>query len=207
MRKTILGMVAAAAVMMTAGASPAMACGGGLFQSSCSPCGYNVGCAAPVYAAPVVAAVVAAPVYGAGCNTGCGGGWGGGCGGWLWRCGARRSDAAVLLRQPGPDLYRPGRLAPEPVYAGILAITAAMVTAPAMATALATATAPATVTATAAVIAAFVPASGVTVTAAGATATAAGATATPGPAAASAPAWATVRGPVAACARSDPALI
>jgi hypothetical protein len=42
-----------------------MACGGGLFQSSCSPCGYVDPCAAPVYVAPVYS----------GCNTGCGG-WG-----------------------------------------------------------------------------------------------------------------------------------
>lgn len=38
MRRLISGVVAAMAVA-TAGASPAMACGGGLFQSSCSPCG------------------------------------------------------------------------------------------------------------------------------------------------------------------------
>ena len=54
MRQTISGMVAAVAVMMTVGASPAMACYG-----ACAP--------APVYVAP-------APVY-SGCNTGCGG-WG-----------------------------------------------------------------------------------------------------------------------------------
>ena len=50
MRQTISGMVAAVAVMMTAGTAPAMACGGGLFQSSCSPCAYSAPCApAPVY--------------------------------------------------------------------------------------------------------------------------------------------------------------
>lgn len=38
MRQTISGLAAAIAVM-TAGAAPAMACGGGLFQGSCSPCG------------------------------------------------------------------------------------------------------------------------------------------------------------------------
>ena len=65
MRQTIFGLAAAAALMMTAGAAPAMACGGGLFQSSCSPCGYVSPCAAPVYVAPVYS----------GCNTGCGS-WG-----------------------------------------------------------------------------------------------------------------------------------
>ena len=65
MRQTIFGLAAAAVLMMTAGAAPAMACGGGLFQSSCSPCGYVNPCAAPVYVAPVYS----------GCNTGCGG-WG-----------------------------------------------------------------------------------------------------------------------------------
>src|SRR3978361_539319 len=38
MRHTISGLVAAIAVV-TASVAPAMACGGGLFQSSCSPCG------------------------------------------------------------------------------------------------------------------------------------------------------------------------
>ena len=38
MRQMISGLVAAVAVM-TVGAVPAMACGGGLFQGSCSPCG------------------------------------------------------------------------------------------------------------------------------------------------------------------------
>ncbi|MES2195690.1 MAG: hypothetical protein V4517_14825 [Pseudomonadota bacterium] len=51
MRKTISGMVAAVAVMMTMGAAPAMAC-----YTGCAP--------APVYVAP-------APVY-SGCDTGCG---------------------------------------------------------------------------------------------------------------------------------------
>ena len=52
MRQTISGLVAAVAVMMTAGAAPAMACGGGLF-TSCSPCAYVAPCAPPVYVAPV----------------------------------------------------------------------------------------------------------------------------------------------------------
>ncbi|QWG15250.1 hypothetical protein KMZ29_11660 [Bradyrhizobium sediminis] len=64
MRRKISGMVAAVAVMMTAGSASAMACGGGLF-TSCAPCGYAAPCApAPVYVAPVVA-------Y-SGCYTGCG---------------------------------------------------------------------------------------------------------------------------------------
>jgi hypothetical protein len=69
MRQMISGLVAAIAVM-TVGVVPAMACGGGLFQSSCSPCGqaYVEPCAQPqVYVAPE-------PVY-SGCNS-CGGGWG-----------------------------------------------------------------------------------------------------------------------------------
>ena len=73
MRQTFFGLAAAAALTMTASATPAMACGGGLFQSSCSPCGYVDPCAAPVYVAPVYS----------GCNTGCGGGgygYGGGYG-------------------------------------------------------------------------------------------------------------------------------
>jgi hypothetical protein len=51
---------------MAASAVPAMACGGGLFQSSCSPCGqaYVSPCAQQAY--------VPEPVY-SGCNTGCGG--------------------------------------------------------------------------------------------------------------------------------------
>ena len=64
--------------MMTAAAAPAMACGGGLFQSSCSPCGYTA--CAPVYVAPVYS----------GCNAGCGGvGYG------------AFSDAASLALEPG----------------------------------------------------------------------------------------------------------
>src|ERR1700722_6678480 len=68
MRQMISGLVAAVAVM-TASAVPAMACGGGLFQGSCSPCGqaYAEPCAQPqVYVAPE-------PVY-SGCNT-CAGPW------------------------------------------------------------------------------------------------------------------------------------
>ena len=64
MRQTISGLVAAIAVM-TVSAAPAMACGGGgLFGSSCSPCGQG-------YASPCAQSYVPAPVY-SGCNTGCG---------------------------------------------------------------------------------------------------------------------------------------
>jgi hypothetical protein len=64
MRQTISGLIAAVAVM-TAGVVPAMACGGGLFQSSC--CGQ-------AYVAPCAQTYVPAYTY-TGCNTGCGG-WG-----------------------------------------------------------------------------------------------------------------------------------
>ncbi|CAN5418360.1 hypothetical protein BH11PSE4_BH11PSE4_09360 [soil metagenome] len=39
MRQMILKLAAAVAVVTAAGAAPAMACGGGLFNSGCSPCG------------------------------------------------------------------------------------------------------------------------------------------------------------------------
>jgi len=62
MRHTISGLVAAFAVV-TASAAPALACGGGLFGGSCSPCG-------AAYVSPC------AQTYAySGCNTGCGG-WG-----------------------------------------------------------------------------------------------------------------------------------
>ena len=108
MRQTNSGLVAAFAVM-TAGAAPAMACGGGLFQGSCSPCGqaYVEPCAQPqVYVAP-------APVY-SGCNTGCGG-------------YERLADpvtqyhAAPVRHQyyyvnQGPTYTGPGDFAPYPTY-------------------------------------------------------------------------------------------
>ena len=109
MRQTISGLVAAFAVM-TAGAAPAMACGGGLFQG-CSPCGqaYVEPCAQPQFYVQPQAYVAPAPVY-SGCNTG--------CGGWGYerladpvRAVSCRPDApSILLRQPGPDLYRSRRL-------------------------------------------------------------------------------------------------
>jgi hypothetical protein len=102
MRQTISGMVAAVAVMMTAGAAPAMAgsCGGGLFQGSCSPCGYAAPCApAPVYVAP-------APVY-SGCY--------GGCGGWARERLPDPVHQYYYVNQ-GPTYTGPGNWAPRPVY-------------------------------------------------------------------------------------------
>lgn len=96
MRKTISGLVAAVAVMMTAGAAPAMACGGGLF-TSCSPCGYAAPCApAPVYVAPVYS----------GCNTGCG---------WAHQRLPDPVHQYYYVNQ-GPTYTGPGNWAPEPAY-------------------------------------------------------------------------------------------
>jgi hypothetical protein len=100
MRQTISGLVAALAVV-TASAVPAMACGGGWFENSCSPCGYGSPCAQPqVYVAPV------APVY-TGCNIG--------CGGWA------RERLPDPVRQyyyvnQGPTYTGPGNWAPVPTY-------------------------------------------------------------------------------------------
>jgi hypothetical protein len=111
MRQTISGLIAAIAVM-TASAVPAMACGGGLFQGSCSPCGqaYVEPCAQPqVYVAPE-------PVY-SGCNS-CGGGWG----------FERLPDPVeqyhsyanpvhqYYYADQGPTYTGPGNFAPYPVY-------------------------------------------------------------------------------------------
>ena len=106
MRQTISGLVAAIAVV-PASAVPAMACGGGLFQSSCSPCGQ-------AYVEPC-AQVYAPPVY-SGCNTG--------CGGWGYE---RLADpdqqyyAAPVQHQyyyvnQGPTYSGPGAFAPVPTY-------------------------------------------------------------------------------------------
>jgi hypothetical protein len=105
MRQLISGLVAAVAVM-TVGAVPAMACGGGLFQSSCSPCGqaYVSPCAQPQ--------VYVQPAY-TGCNTG--------CGGWT----AERLPDPVQEYTPvhqyyyadqGPTYSGPGNYAPYPTY-------------------------------------------------------------------------------------------
>ena len=104
MRQTIFGLAAAAVLMMTAGAAPAMACGGGLFQSSCSPCGYVDPCAAPVYVAPVYS----------GCNTGCGG-WGhaalSDAGSWAPESAYEAEAPRLRLwGSPGPPLRRTLRL-------------------------------------------------------------------------------------------------
>jgi hypothetical protein len=111
MRQTISGLIAAIAVM-TVSAVPAMACGGGLFQGSCSPCGqaYVEPCAQPqVYVAPE-------PVY-SGCNS-CGGGWG----------FERLPDPVeqyhsyanpvhqYYYADQGPTYTGPGNFAPYPVY-------------------------------------------------------------------------------------------
>jgi hypothetical protein len=101
MRQMISGLVAAVAVM-TVGAVPAMACGGGLFQNSCSPCGYVSPCA-QAYVAPVYS----------GCNTG--------CGGWA----VERLPDPVQQYYPvhqyyyadqGPTYSGPGNYAPHPTY-------------------------------------------------------------------------------------------
>ncbi len=106
MRQTISGLVAAFAVM-TAGMAPAMACGGGLFQS-CSPCGqaYVEPCAAPVYVPP-------APVY-SGCNS---------CGGVYERLTDPETQyyPSPVQHQyyyvnQGPTYTGPGEFAPYPTY-------------------------------------------------------------------------------------------
>lgn len=101
MRQTISGLIAAVAVM-AASAVPAMACGGGgLFQSSCSPCGQQA------YVNPCEQAYVPAPVY-SGCDTGCGGGWG----------HQRLADPVqqYYYANQGPTYSGPGSYAPYPTY-------------------------------------------------------------------------------------------
>ncbi len=119
MRQTISGLLAALAVMI-AGAVPAMACGGGLFQG-CSSCGqaYAAPCAQPQFYQPQVyvqpQAYVAAPVY-SGCNTG--------CGGWGYERLAdpvQQYHVAPMRHQyyyvnQGPTFTGPGALAPYPTY-------------------------------------------------------------------------------------------
>ena len=109
MRQTISGLVAAIAVM-TASAVPAMACGGGLFQGSCSPCGqaYVEPCAQPVYVAPE-------PVY-TGCNT---------CGGWATHERLPEPEEQYepvhqvhqyYYADQGPSYTGPGNFAPYRAY-------------------------------------------------------------------------------------------
>lgn len=87
MRKTISGMVAAVAVMMTMGAAPAMAC----YANPCAP--------APVYVAPVA-------TY-SGCYTG--------CGGWARERLPDPVHQYYYVNQ-GPTYTGPGNWAPRPVY-------------------------------------------------------------------------------------------
>ena len=100
MRQTISGLVAAIAVV-AASAVPAMACrGGGLFQSSCSPCGQTYSaCEQPqVYVSP-------APAY-SDCNGGCG---------WPRE---RLPDPVhqYYYADQGPAYDGPGDFAPLPTY-------------------------------------------------------------------------------------------
>jgi hypothetical protein len=103
MRQMISGLVAAIAVV-TASAVPARACGGGLFGSSCSPCGqaYVSPCAQPqVYVSP-------APTYEySGCNTG--------CGGWAHERLPDPVQQYYYVNQ-GPTYTGPGNFAPYPTY-------------------------------------------------------------------------------------------
>ncbi len=92
MRQTISGLVAAIAVV-TASAAPAMAYGGGLFGSSCSPCG-GAQTYVPTYSYSV-------------CNSGCGG-----------RAYGRLSDPVqqYYYVNQGPTYTGPGAFAPCPTY-------------------------------------------------------------------------------------------
>ena len=110
MRQTISGLVAAIAVM-TASAAPALACGGGLFQSSCSPCGQAF--VSPC--AQVEAYVPPAPVYSE-CNS---------CGGWsherlpdpVQQYGAApMASPQYYYVDQGPSYTGPGNFAPYPTY-------------------------------------------------------------------------------------------
>jgi hypothetical protein len=99
MRQTISGLIAAIAVV-TASAMPAMACGGGgLFQSSCSPCGetYSPCAQTQAYVAPVEQ----------GCNTG--------CGGWARERLPDPVQQYYYVNQ-GPAYSGPGNFAPYPTY-------------------------------------------------------------------------------------------
>ncbi len=105
MRQMISGLVAAIAVV-TASAAPALACGGGLFQSSCSPCGQ-------AYVSPCAQTYV--PDYGYyGCNSGC----------WAHErlpdpvnqyYLSDRAQQYYYVNQ-GPTYTGPGNFAPYPTY-------------------------------------------------------------------------------------------
>jgi hypothetical protein len=112
MRQTISGLVAAFAVV-TASAVPAMACGGGWFGSSCSPCGEAyIPCAQ--YVAPV------ATYSYSGCYSSCGG-----CGCWpherlpdpeqQYGYVSGGSPQYYYVNQ-GPTFTGPGNWAPLPAY-------------------------------------------------------------------------------------------
>jgi hypothetical protein len=98
MRQTISGLVAAIAVV-TVSAVPALACGGGLFQGSCSPCGQ-------AFASPCAQVEAPVPVY-AGCDS-CGGGW----------AHERLPDPVqqYYYVDQGPTYTGPGDFAPYPTY-------------------------------------------------------------------------------------------
>ncbi len=102
MRQMFSGLVAAIA-LVAASAVPAMACGGGLFPSSCSTCGEGyVPCAQPEYVAPVY--------------TGCGP-----CGGWVHERLPEPEQHYYPLQQyyyvnQGPTYTGPGDWAPRPTY-------------------------------------------------------------------------------------------
>ncbi len=99
MRQLISGLVAAVAVM-SASAMPAMACGGGLLQGSCSPCGqaYVSPCGAEAYVPP-------APVYSE-CNS---------CGGWAHERLPDPEQQYYYVEQ-GPTYTGPGNFAPDRTY-------------------------------------------------------------------------------------------
>lgn len=98
MRQTLIGMVAAAAVL-TAGAAPAMACGfGGCCAGLFTPC-------APVYAPSYTYG------YGYGYGyTGCGA-----CGGWAYERLVDPNTQYYYVNQ-GPTYTGPGAFAPYPTY-------------------------------------------------------------------------------------------
>jgi len=104
--QTISGLVAAIAVV-TASAAPAMGCGG-LFESSCSPCGQ-------AYVSPCAQSYVPTVGYSS-CNSG--------CGGWAYErlpdpvqqyYLSDRVQQYYYVNQ-GPTYTGPGNFAPYPTY-------------------------------------------------------------------------------------------